>query len=49
MIKSAVGSYYYNYVISTDIGIYKVEVKATDSSSWITKKPDIFRVEASIS
>ena len=48
MTLDIVGSYYYDYTIGTDTGIYEIEVKATGSTSRVTKKPDTFRVEASL-
>lgn len=48
MTKTITGTYYYDYLIGTDTGIYEVEIKATGSTSRVTKKPDSFRVEASL-
>jgi uncharacterized protein YfaS (alpha-2-macroglobulin family) len=48
MTNSAVGSYYYDYVIGTDTGTYKCQIKATGSGGRITIKPSHFIVEASI-
>jgi len=48
MTKSATGIYYYNYTIGSDVGTYKVQVKATGSGGRITIVPDVFAVEASI-
>jgi uncharacterized protein YfaS (alpha-2-macroglobulin family) len=46
--SGVVGSYYYDYVIGTDTGTYKCQIKATGSGGRITIKPSHFIVEASI-
>ncbi len=48
MTKSAVGSYYYDYLIAGGAGNYKVQIKATGSGSRVTIKPDNFQAEAAI-
>ncbi len=48
MTNSAVGSYYYDYLIPASEGVYLVKIKATGSSSRVTIVPDTFKVEATI-
>lgn len=48
MTKSAVGSYYYDYLISSSVGVYTVKLKATGSGGRVTIVPDSFKVEATI-
>jgi uncharacterized protein YfaS (alpha-2-macroglobulin family) len=48
MTQSVSGTYYYDYAIPSDTGVYRAEVKATGSTGRITLKPDNFRVEAAI-
>lgn len=44
MTKSETGSYYYDYTIASDTGVYYIAVKATGSAGRITIEPDSFDV-----
>lgn len=48
MTKSETGIYYYDYLIASDIGTYRVSIKATGSAGRITIEPVHFRAEAAI-
>ena len=48
MTQSVAGTYYYDYAIPSDTGVYRAEVKATGSTGRITLIPDNFKVEAAI-
>ena len=48
MSSDVSGTYYYDYTLPCDAGVYKAEVKATGSTGRITIVPDDFKVEASI-
>lgn len=48
MTKSATGSYYYDYTIASDEGVYYSAVKATGSTGRITIEPGDFDVANAI-
>jgi hypothetical protein len=48
MTKSETGSYYYDYTIASDTGVYYIAVKATGSAGRITIEPGTFDVAAAI-
>jgi|LGVF01.1.fsa_nt_gb uncharacterized protein YfaS (alpha-2-macroglobulin family) len=49
MTQSVSGTYTYNYMIPSGVGLYRAQVKATGSAGRITIEPDRFLVEAAIS
>lgn len=48
MTKAATGSYYYDYSIASDEGVYGIAVKATGNASRVTIEPDTFNVADAI-
>jgi len=48
MSSDVAGTYYYDYAIPTDTGMYYTSVKATGSSARITIEPGSFMVGAAI-
>lgn len=48
MVNSAVGSYYYDYLIPSDLGTYSWNVTATGVAGRITIVKDIFSVNSAI-
>ena len=48
MSSDVAGTYYYDYTIPSDTGMYSASVTATGSAGRITIKPDSFMVGAEI-
>jgi sugar/nucleoside kinase (ribokinase family) len=48
MTNDAIGSYYYDYLISSAVGVYKAQIKATGTTGRVTIKTTNFVVEAAI-
>lgn len=48
MINSAVGSYYYDYLIPSDLGTYTWNVTAVGATGRVTIVKDMFSVNSSI-
>lgn len=48
MTHAGTGSYYYDYIIASDKGVYGIAVKATGNVSRITIEPDTFNVADAI-
>jgi hypothetical protein len=48
MSSDVVGTYYHDYAIPADTGLYYLSVKATGSGGRVTIEPDSFRVGVAI-
>lgn len=48
MLSDVAGTYYYDYAIASDTGLYYASVKATGSAGRVTIEPDSFWVGAAI-
>lgn len=48
MSSDVSGTYYYDYTIAADTGLYYASVKATGSAGRVTIEPDSFSVGAAI-
>ena len=48
MSSDVAGTYYYDYAIPSDTGLYYASVKATGLAGRVTIKPDSFRVGVAI-
>jgi uncharacterized protein YfaS (alpha-2-macroglobulin family) len=44
MTNAATGSFYYDYAIASDVGTYRITIKATGNASRITLEPSTFIV-----